>query len=170
MFLRGINVGGIRVPMPALKECLSGLGLREVTTYLQTGNVLFSSNVSADKLKPLIEKSLSTNFHYEAFVLLFPQQIIKEVVGGYPFEADISSHRYAIFCGSSEVKNELLSFAETLDPAIEEIAAGKDVVYWRAPKGSSTDTPFSKIVAKATYKATTTNRNLNTLEKMIQTA
>lgn len=168
MFLRGINVGGIKVPMRALKECLSTLGFEDIVTYLQTGNVIFSSPLSEAELKPLIEQSLNASFNYEAFVLLFPQNSVKEVVDNCPFAVDEQSHRYALFCGSLEVKKELLSYSKTLDSTIEEIAAGKNVVYWRVPKGSSTDTTFSKIIAKPKYKAMTTNRNLNTLEKMIR--
>ena len=168
MFLRGINVGGIRVPMLALKECLSALGLENVKTYLQTGNVVFDSSFSEKELKVLIEQSLSKSFNYEAFVLLFPRSIVKEVVDNYPFDANDSNHRYALFCSSQEVKRELFSYANIIDNGIEEIAAGKNVIYWRAPKGGSTDTTFSKIIGKSKYKATTTNRNLNTLEKMIK--
>jgi hypothetical protein len=41
------------------------------------------------------------------------------------------------------------------------------VVYWNPVKGSSTDTAFAKILAKARYKSTTTNRNLRTLAKLV---
>jgi hypothetical protein len=39
-------------------------------------------------------------------------------------------------------------------------------VYWNPRKGSSTETPFAKILAKAAYKSRTTNRNLRTLVKI----
>lgn len=48
MFLRGINVGGTTVPMADLRACLAGLGLQDVRTVLQTGNVVFSSEGPAD--------------------------------------------------------------------------------------------------------------------------
>lgn len=51
--------------------------------------------------------------------------------------------------------------------AVEHVAGGAGVVYWRCPKGGSTDTPFSKHVAKARFKATTNNRNINTLRKLL---
>lgn len=167
LFLRGINVGGIKVPMKELKECLEGLGLQEIKTYLQTGNVTFESDESAANLKPKIEQALSERFGYEAYVLLFPAGILHDVIANYPFAADDIHHRYAIFCSSDEVIKELASVADTLDGSIEAIAPGKHVLYWKVPKGSSTDTTFSKILAKPKYKATTTNRNLNTLEKMV---
>jgi uncharacterized protein (DUF1697 family) len=39
-FLRGINVGNIRIKMADLKAMFEGLGFQEVKTYLQTGNVV----------------------------------------------------------------------------------------------------------------------------------
>jgi uncharacterized protein (DUF1697 family) len=50
----------------------------------------------------------------------------------------------------------------------EKIAVGNTVLYWKVAKGESTDTVFSKILAKAKYKSTTTVRNINTLEKMLE--
>ncbi len=167
MFLRGINVGGIRVQMEGLRHCLSTLPVSEVKTYLQTGNVTFESQLSALELKPMVEKALTEQFNYTAHVLLYPADVIGNTVADCPFRPDESAHRYAIFCQSKDVILELMSYKDQLDDNVETIAAGDTVVYWRAPKGSSTDTPFSKIIAKPKYKAVTTNRNLNTLEKMV---
>jgi uncharacterized protein (DUF1697 family) len=152
--------------MAELRECLTSLGLSDVTTYLQTGNVAFESNQPAEKLKPLIEKALGERFNYQAFVLIYPASILESAVRGYPFATDDHTHRYAIFCANSEVMNELMSHRSELDHTIEDIAPGKQVAYWRVPKGSTLDTTFSKLLAKPQYKSTTTNRNLNTLEKM----
>ena len=41
---RGINVGGNnKLPMRELKDVLAGLGLHDVKTYIQSGNVVFQS-------------------------------------------------------------------------------------------------------------------------------
>lgn len=167
LFLRGINVGGIKVPMADLKDCLTGLGLEEVKTYLQTGNVTFVSGLSEAELKSKIEQALTDRFGYTAYVLLYPAEILRDVIDGYPFELNESMHRYALFCQSKEVIDELVAHKDELDPKVEMIAPGSVVVYWRVPKGMTLDTTFSKIIAKPKYKATTTNRNINTLEKMV---
>lgn len=168
MFLRGINVGGIKVPMTELKECLSDLGLSEIKTYLQTGNVTFRSDKSAHALKEIIERKLRSRFKYTAFVLLYSADILKDVVEQYPFNSSESQHRYAIFCENESVIDELISYHAELDSSIENIAKGTNVVYWIVPQGSTLKTTFSKIISKPKYKSSTTNRNLNTLEKMIQ--
>jgi uncharacterized protein (DUF1697 family) len=167
MFLRGINVGGIKVPMADLRECLKQLGLNEVKTFLQTGNVLFESTLSVTKLKPLIEAALSQKFNYDANVLIYPADSLKVVISKCPFAPEEGVHRYVIFCADQKTVNELKAHVNEIDPA-EAIAPGEGVVYWRVPKGSTLDTAFAKIISKPKFKASTTNRNTNTLEKMLK--
>src|SRR2546427_12657535 len=59
-FLRGINVGGKAiVSMAAIKEALVDLGLSDVRTYINSGNVIFSTRASdTQKLGARIEKAL----------------------------------------------------------------------------------------------------------------
>ena len=42
-FLRGINVGGHRVKMDRLRAIFAELGLKDVSTFIASGNVLFST-------------------------------------------------------------------------------------------------------------------------------
>lgn len=164
-FLRGINVGNIRIKMPDLKNAFQNMGLKNATTYLQTGNVVFESEKGISEIKVILEKGLSETFHYQAFVLLYDFDILEEIVANYPFEKDENSHAYVIFVESEAVFEELTTIAESLE---EEISKGKTVLYWKVPKGESLNTPFAKITAKAKYKSTTTVRNINTLEKMLE--
>lgn len=166
LFLRGINVGGIRVPMKELQMHLTGLGLEKVKTYLQSGNVTFDSARMPEDLKPAIEALLTKKFHYEAYVLIVSAFKVRAIMDAYPFAADEQSHRYIIFCQDQAVVQELCDFTASIDRPREEIAAGEQVIYWRAPKGADSNTFFSKLIAKSKYKATVTTRNINTLERM----
>jgi uncharacterized protein (DUF1697 family) len=168
MFLRGVNVGGIKVPMGELKDCLNYLGLNEVKTFLQTGNVTFHSDKPARELKQIVEEKLRSHFKYTAIVFLYPAGILKDLIEQYPFKPSENRHRYAIFCENEAVIDKLISHRSELDASIEDIAKGNNVVYWTVPQGSTLKTTFSKIISKPAYKSSTTNRNLNTLEKMIQ--
>lgn len=167
MFLRGVNVGGVKVPMSELTECLEKLGLDDVKTYLQTGNVTLDSHIGEVELKKKAQETLSDQFNYEAFVQVFRLDLLKEIIDNYPLALDESNHRYAILCESQEVIDELMGYQKDLYPSVEQIAAGPSVVYWSVPKGSTLKSEFAKIIAKPKYKASTTNRNLNTLERMI---
>lgn len=167
LFLRGINVGGIKVPMAELRAALASLSFQEIKTYAQTGNIVFTDPRGAKELKPLIEQTLSKHFHYAAFVLLFPFERLQAIVDGWPFRPNPDEHRYIIFCNNQAVVGKLTANRDGLDHTLEDIAAGDLVVYWRVPVGRSTDTTFARILAKPKYKPLTTNRNSNTLEKML---
>jgi uncharacterized protein (DUF1697 family) len=164
-FLRGINVGNIRIKMPDLKNAFEKMGFKEVKTYLQTGNVVFESEKNISEIKVILEKELSETFHYQAFVLIYDFDVLEEIVAEYPFGKDENNHAYIIFVEGESVFAELTTIAESID---EEIAKGNTVLYWKVPKGESLTTPFSKITAKAKYKSSTTVRNINTLEKMLE--
>jgi uncharacterized protein (DUF1697 family) len=49
----------------------------------------------------------------------------------------------------------------------ERVAAGEGVVYWRVDKGSTLKSNFAKLLTKAKYRDFNTNRNLNTLRKLL---
>ena len=77
LLLRGINVGGNQIiRMADLKEVLSRTGLMEdVETYIQSGNILFTTTQSDRKLlADGIAQSLKENFGYQSGVFLFTSQ------------------------------------------------------------------------------------------------
>lgn len=164
-FLRGINVGNIRIKMPDLKNAFQDMGFQNAVTFLQTGNVVFDSEKNMSEIKAILEKGLSETFHYQAFVLLYEFDSLSEIVAKYPFEKDENSHAYVVFVESQSIFEELTAISSDMD---EKIAAGNTVLYWKVTKGESTDTVFSKILAKAKYKSNTTVRNINTLAKMLE--
>jgi len=166
-FLRGINVGNIRIKMADLKAMFEGLGFQEVKTYLQTGNVVFESPKAHEALKPMLEKALSETFHYQAYVLLYLFDELADIIAQYPMTRDESHHAYVIFIDKPAVFEELRTIAATLGEESANIMAGNNVIYWKVPIGQSTDTPFSKASAKSKYKSSVTVRNVKTLEKMV---
>jgi uncharacterized protein (DUF1697 family) len=164
IFLRGVNVGGIKVPSADLKRVLGDLGLTQVTTYVASGNVTCETDLKAPALQQEVEAALSAAFSYDAHVQLFSHDELASIVEGYPFESDDDHHRYVVLCDTAATATEL----DAIDVGdMEKVAAKGRVVYWRCPKGSTLDTPFSKATSTKRFKALTTTRNLNTVEKML---
>lgn len=61
--LRGINVGGKnKVPMSELKKCFEELGFQNVSTYINSGNVIFESDENASETSKMIAAVLAKNF------------------------------------------------------------------------------------------------------------
>ena len=63
LLLRGINVGAHnRIPMPSLRERLTAAGFADVRTYVQSGNVLLSSDASPEELARACEREISAEY------------------------------------------------------------------------------------------------------------
>lgn len=164
--LRGINVGGRIVKMVDLKQCFESLGLTDVVTVLQSGNVIFSaSNTTPAALQHDLESAVGTRFNYPAKIQVYSQDTVREAVADYPFEPREGYHDYVIFLDADLVQ-ELMAFESGLNPD-EKIAAGKQVIYWTVAKGSTLKTDFSKVLTKVKFKEFNTIRNINTLQKLI---
>jgi uncharacterized protein (DUF1697 family) len=167
-FLRGINVGNIRIKMTDLKASFEQMDCTNVSTFLQTGNVVFNAKKDIQDLKIILEKGLSETFNYKAYVLLYPFDSLSEIINQYPFERVETHHAYILFIENEVIFKELEAISMTLETESAFIKAGDNqVLYWKVKEGETLHTPFAKIIAKAKYKTTTTVRNINTLEKMI---
>ncbi|SIN73751.1 DUF1697 domain-containing protein [Agromyces cerinus] len=168
--LRGVNVGGITVRSADLRELFESLGFEGVRTVLASGNVVFASTASETReaLKARIEQALRDRFDYDAWIVLVTRTQLQRAVDGFPFDAgDERRQPWVIFASETAVIDELAAFAADADPEVDPIARGDGVVYWNPVKGTTVDTPFAKLLAKARFKPTTTNRNLRTLRKML---
>ena len=98
--LRGINVGGKNiVKMPDLRACFDRLGLDNVTTYIQSGNVLFDCKLkNATKVSVAIEEALASEFSCASAVVVVPEAQLEKVVMQAPpsFGTDPAAYRYDV--------------------------------------------------------------------------
>jgi uncharacterized protein (DUF1697 family) len=166
-FLRGINVGNIRIKMTDLKAAFENMGFTDVVTYLQTGNVVFHSDKTIDAIKPILEKGLSATFKYDAYVLLYPFDVLATIIAACPFASSETHHNYVMFISNPVIFDELYTLSKGLGEETKMIEAGDGVLYWHVEIGQTLHTPFAKLTAKAKYKSSVTVRNINTLEKMV---
>lgn len=169
--LRGINVGGKNIiKMVDLKECFEDLGLTEVCTYIQSGNVIFSANEWPNqKLYLEIEKALSIKFNYDASIVLLSQKQLKQVIHMAPegFGENPTKYRYdVLFCKeplSSKEAFELLP----VNPGVDQAYRGSSVVYCARLSSKATQSRLSRLVSMPMYKNITI-RNWNTTKKLMQ--
>ncbi len=85
---RGINVGGNRiVPMSELKSLHQGLGLKDVVTYIQSGNVVFSSDeTDSAQLAKQIEEAFAQKFGFRSQVIVRTTIELEETIANNPFQ------------------------------------------------------------------------------------
>ena len=165
-FLRGINVGGRnKVPMAALREVFESLGHTEVTTFIQSGNVVFIAPkpVGAQTLETAIQKQFSIKI---SVVLRTPGELAK-VLSANPFpNADPSKLHVGFMTGKPAA-----AVVKKLDAARyapdEFVLRGRDL-YLHLPNGMGR----AKLPAYLDRQLAvpTTVRNWNTVNKLVELA
>lgn len=88
-FLRGINLGRRRLAMSRLKSLFEGLGLNEVTTFIASGNVLFTSKVTdTGRLETRIAKHLESSLGYAVDTFIRTAEQVAAIARSKPFPED----------------------------------------------------------------------------------
>ena len=102
--LRGINVGGKHIiKMHDLKRVLETIGLCDVQTYIQSGNVLFKSNEEKESLQMNIKHAVETAFGFSITIILKTAQELQQIIKNFPFsekevlEAELSSEVQTVY-------------------------------------------------------------------------
>lgn len=170
VFLRGINVGGVRIAMKDLAEALASAGYANVSTLLASGNVVLdATSGDAAAVKTDIEAVLRRRFGYEAWVIVTTPGQLASIVASYPFPAvedGVARHDYVVLAATAEAIQEVLAACPEPSPG-ELAAAGEGVLYWQVPRGSSLETRVARELGRARHKAVLTTRNMNTLRKVL---
>ncbi|MGN4443528.1 DUF1697 domain-containing protein [Bacillus cereus group sp. MYBK79-1] len=87
--LRGINVGGHKViKMADLKEMFESIGLKQVKTYIQSGNIVFKSEGNITFLKERIQSEIKNVFGFDVPVMLRTHAEFINIIKRCPYEVD----------------------------------------------------------------------------------
>lgn len=93
--LRGINVSGHKkIPMAELHALLTGSGLENIQTYIQTGNVIFDAAASAEILKNQIEVAIKNHFGFDVPVLVITPKVLRQIFDDCPFSEEEKQNSY----------------------------------------------------------------------------
>ena len=169
--LRGINVGGNNIiKMVTLKKYFEDAGFKDVVTYIQSGNVIFSSpEKNIIKLEAKIEKELSKKFNYKSCVVLISYDTLKNAVNSAPkdFGKELNKYRYdVIFLKNSITASSVTNDIQTRE-GVDLVIGGKEVVYFSRLIEKASQSLMPKIIQLATYKQMTI-RNWNTTTKLLE--
>jgi uncharacterized protein (DUF1697 family) len=170
--LRGINVGGKNaVPMPALKACFEDAGFDDVTTYIQSGNVVFSTRTSKQaELKRRIERMLSKTFsHYDATVALRSRAQMRSIVERAPdgFGNEPTLYREDVIFLMPPLSARTVVENVPIKEEVDRIWPGTGVVYFSRLTSRATQSRLSRIISLPIYQQMTI-RNWNTTTKLAE--
>lgn len=167
-FLRGVNVKGTHMKMAEVCALFTELGMKEVSSVLASGNILFASHKKPVELKPLLEQALSNYFHYEAFLFIKSKDEIESIVKHCPYELLSNFHIYGFVGieGISQTLAEAFKHSAKTKGETGKLVGG--TFYWKVPKGNTLESEFGKILGKKNLKDHFTSRNMNTFEKIFK--
>ncbi|MFF9012264.1 DUF1697 domain-containing protein [Streptomyces sp. NPDC014870] len=174
VLLRGINVGGHRkVPMADLRSVLEGLGLRDVRTYLQSGNAVFTSDAdepAEEQLTSAIEDAIEQRFGFRVDCLVRSADYLAAVVEGCPFPAaELEGKQLHVTYFSAPVGPERFAPVDQQAFLPEEFRLGDRVLYLYAPDGLGRSKLAEALARPALVKGiVATTRNWNTVAKLVE--
>lgn len=169
VFLRGVNVGGVKVLMQELSELLHDAGFSHVRTFLASGNVVLGATESVPaRIKERIEAALEEHYGRQIPVIVQDAAQLGKFVAQYPFvppQDGIARHRYLVLTGTKA--DAAAIFDSAPEPtAAERLAVLDHGICWEVHRGESLGTPLAKHFAKVATKFLVTTRNMNTVEKI----
>lgn len=167
--LRGINVGGHRkILMADLKLLLNNLGLKECTTYIQSGNVVLSSDLPANEIEKAIKQVIFKKYGFDVPVLVRTKTEIEKVFNNNPFlpkETDVSL-LYVTFLEAIPNKENLEKLNSIQFEDASQHVIGNHVYIRYVTKSSNSKLTNNLIENK--LKITATSRNWKTVTKLFE--
>ena len=167
---RGINVmGKNKLPMKDLATLLQGLKLRNVRTYIQSGNAVFTSPGSAASLAARIGAAVAQQFDLRPYVVLLDAREVALAVAKNPFrEGEAEPSSLHLWFLEERPAAAGVCVLEALRSPTERFALHGKVLYLHAPLGFG----ISKLAARAekTLGTRGTARNWRTVTTLLAMA
>jgi uncharacterized protein (DUF1697 family) len=172
VLLRGINVGGKnKIPMAALKRLLEEMGFENVMTYIQSGNVVLRSPLSAKTIAQRIEEKLGASFKLDSSIVKVValssdqlQAIVDDRPEGFGDQPE-KFHSDAIFLMGIDAAEALAAFSPL--EGVDTIWPGAGVIYSQRLSAKRTKSRLNRMMSSPLYKSMTI-RNWGTTMKLLE--
>ena len=172
--LRGVNVGGKnKISMPALKIAFEEIGFSDVVTYINSGNVIFSSDIkNQSELRRICESAIANTFKLNIPVAVVSAKDLSDALKNAPDWWNTGNKEVydnAIFVISPISAEEVFAEIGDAKPEYEKVSSYGNVIFWSASLNTFSKTRWSKI-AGSSVNNNVTIRNANTAKKLLELA
>jgi uncharacterized protein (DUF1697 family) len=167
--LRGINVSGSKIiKMEDLRACMAKSGFKNISTYIQSGNILFESeNVTDQELETRIGSAILNDFGFQVPVEIISMIKLKQILEENPFlgenNTSIESLHLTILSGIPP--HDLLDKIMPLQDSTDSCEVIGDRIYLRCQNGYG-NTKFTNTFFEKKLKLNATTRNWKTMIKL----
>jgi uncharacterized protein (DUF1697 family) len=166
--LRGINVGGnSKVEMPRLKKVFEELGFSGVSTYINSGNVIFETNKDDDVslVVKKIEKSLLEIFGFKIRIVVRDIKNIQKLCKDVPAEwkNDEEQKTDILFLWDEFDNKKSIDLIKTT--SVDNLKYTDGAIIWNIKRVDQNKSGMKKFIGTEVYKNMTA-RNVNTVRKL----
>ena len=169
--LRGINIGPRqRVSMPELRALMEELGHKDVETLVQSGNVVFTSRAKPASLEKKLEQEIEKQLGVDPKVVVRTRDELAAVIEANPFPdtPNAKKNLHVTFL-SGEPDAEAVKQLEATDFGDDRLSfRGREI--YIAYKDGMGRSELAKQLAKAKLGVAATDRNWNTVTKLLEMA
>lgn len=168
--LRGINVSGQKkIKMHELKTFYQSLNLKEVTTYIQSGNVIFRCpNTNSKKLEKEIERKIKESFGFNVAVLIRTKDEFEKLIERNPFPKKDITKLHVTFLSDHQKKVPIKDINSVKEKS-EEFSISGSEIYLFCPNGCGKSKLSNNFFEKKLNVSATT-RNWRTVIKLFAIA
>ena len=169
--LRGINVSGQKlIKMDALRKMYDNLGFRNVTTYVQSGNVVFTSDdIEIHEIEDKISQQIEKEFGFIVPVIVLTTEKLKKVIDNNPFSKDENKDQafFHVTFLSSKPSCFDKKVIEDKKQEGEDLSFSDEAVYLYCPNGYG-NTKLTNNLFEAKLKVRATTRNWKTTNELLK--
>lgn len=167
--LRGVNVGGKnRAPMADLKRAVEGLGFERVSTYINSGNVLFDSGRrrAVARLTADLEEAIEAAVGFHVDVLLWDERRLRDLVEAIPDEwANDDATRCDVIFLWPDVDDPGIVEDLPKNPEVDRVTYLPGALVWRFDRGHAGRSRMNRLIGRDIYRRMTI-RNVTTVRKL----
>jgi uncharacterized protein (DUF1697 family) len=169
--LRAVNVGGRKLPMAELRALCGELGWKDVETYIQSGNLVFTAPGNAEALEKSLEEAIKDRFKLDVPVMVRTAAQWAELAAANPFPevARDEPNRLQLLVSkrppNADAAPKLMERAR--DGETVEAAGG--ALWFHFPAGVGTSKLVPALIDKAAGSPST-SRNWRTVLKLLEMA
>ncbi len=166
--LRGVNVGGKnKIDMKLLKETFQRIGMEAVSTYINSGNVIFiDMKHTKEQIKDLLEDAILKDFQLDIKVLVRSMNDFEDMMKllPEPWTNDENMKGDVLFLWD-EINREAMPSELRIKPQVDTVIYAPGAILWAVDKKNITKSGLMKLVGTSIYKKMTV-RNVNTTRKI----
>lgn len=166
--LRGINVGGKnKINMKELKDSFDKVGMQSVTTYINSGNIIFeNSKYTSIEIVEKLENTILDDFSLEIKVLIRNYNEIVEIIERLPdYWQNNKEMKSDVLFLWDEINDESILKEFVIRPNIDTVIYTPGAILWSVARENVTKSGLVQIVSKKIYKKITI-RNVNSVRKI----